>query len=222
MWSKTKPFEALCAGEKGGGSRSPAKVRAARLNGKKGGRKRTRTLAEFLLRRRIPPEQYATIDEAFHSLTLTYPERDKLKNYFAVDRTANSINLREFSAPDKKPTKDVQHVIKKFRLEAEYRMRKSGRRRLPLLRPYVVLRENRSPREQAEWERQHPDIPCPPQAKRVYYRTLPCYRYYDFLFSKNPSLNLTAKAICQEQGAQMLEKIAEALLADLRQKHQNA
>ena len=69
-------------GKKGGEARTPAKRKAARRNGAKGGRPRKSTLAEHILRRKLTRDQHQVVAEAFHRLTRD--ERDMFRKFYEL------------------------------------------------------------------------------------------------------------------------------------------
>ncbi len=213
-------FTGFEAGAKGGKSQSPKKQRAARANGRQGGRPRKRTLAEYLLRRRLVPEQHSAVDNALRSMTLSVPEQEALLAYFGVDRTS-SINVQDFRPRERKPNAKIRYIMRKFRMEVNHRLKDLPPPRP--LRPYVVVYEPRRFEEQEVWEQCHPSVPCPPRAKRIYFRKMPCYRHYDWFLSRNPEYRLpTAEHIKAAWGAEVTHKIAQAIVADLRARYPKA
>jgi hypothetical protein len=115
-------------GKKGGEARTPAKQKAARRNGAKGGRPRKSTLAEHILRRKLTRDQHQVIAEAFHRLTRT--ERDAFRKFYglppgemrkkAMEPYFDPMTTDGIRA--NKPNIRMRHILKKFRLMAHYRL----------------------------------------------------------------------------------------------------
>jgi hypothetical protein len=117
----------------GGRSKSKAKAAASRKNGnhEKAGRERTRTLGEMLLRRKLNAKEHDVIREGFFKLSpeervmfkkfffghkLSWPE-NQIGGYF-------DLNIKEkdkFSFPTN-PSEKMRHILRKFRLEARWRL----------------------------------------------------------------------------------------------------
>jgi hypothetical protein len=115
-------------GLKGGCSKSKAKVRAARKNGSSldAGRKRTRSLGESLLRRKLTGAEHEQIREAFFQLTLA--EQESFKRFFFGPEKFwpkhylefNTMNVKRGTA---RPNVKMQYILRKFRLMARWRLR---------------------------------------------------------------------------------------------------
>jgi len=111
-------------GLKGGLSRSSAKRRASRANGADGGRPRTRTLGEMLLRRSLNKDEHHKVCLAY--LDLTKDERRRLNLFFfgqswtwphyAFD-WSGATNLRLAQ-----PNEGMRFLLKKLRLMARRRI----------------------------------------------------------------------------------------------------
>lgn len=123
------PFEAHDAGIKGGKSRTARKRRAARKNGRSGGRERQSTLAEFILRRKLTPEQHKVVAEGF--FRLTYSERNAFRKFFTLNPGVKikKDGIEPYFDPatkdgvrPTKPTPQMRHILRKFRLIARWRL----------------------------------------------------------------------------------------------------
>jgi hypothetical protein len=123
-------FDSIELGRKGGQARTPAKRKAARLNGrlsKDGGRPRTTTLAEFILRKKLNAAQHRTAVEGYFQLTPS--ERYSFKRFFRLDVGQKNLAVElPFTLNRKdgvRPTNSgphMQHILAKFRLVARYRL----------------------------------------------------------------------------------------------------
>ena len=111
----------------GGLSKSAAKVKAARKNGnhQDAGRKRTRTLGETLLRRKLTSAEHELIREAFFQL---HPdEQIVFKKFFFGPKEfwphqyfdLNTTTLRRGT---QHPNARMRHILRKFRLVARWRL----------------------------------------------------------------------------------------------------
>jgi hypothetical protein len=111
----------------GGRSKSKAKVQAARKNGSSidAGRKRTRTLGEMLLRRKLDAKQHDVIREGFVQLTLK--EQESFQKFFFGPKECWPKHYLELSTMDVKrgtahPDTRMRHILRKFRLVARWQL----------------------------------------------------------------------------------------------------
>lgn len=202
---------AILRGMKGGRARTSRKQRAARANGKLGGRRSTRSPAERLLRRNIDTDQEKYVTKAFH--TLYTHEQEALLAYFGLERH-ETLNKRGCRARERKPSKELRYVMRKFRLAARHYLKDVK----PRPRVYWEWR-GPSEYEQARWEEMrkysdNPDLPCPPRRVRLYPRKHPYFNYLAGEFARNPKL--TATDIQEGLGSECSWKMAEAILAELK------
>jgi hypothetical protein len=118
---------AVNAGHVGGLSRSAAKVRAARRNGRKstkGGRKPTRTLAEMLLRRKLSPTEHRLINKGIVSNELmTIGDARRLLVFFGrPERTQDDAGQWFVDKDWRQQSRDIppqiQRLILRFRAGA--------------------------------------------------------------------------------------------------------
>jgi hypothetical protein len=121
---------AIDAGRRGGQSRSTAKVKAAKRNGKSGGRPPTHTLAERIFGRRLRMPRESTKRNARQSAlgkavdSLLVRERQELEEYFGVDlKEPAPYDTEKFRKRDRRPRKRIKYLIQKFRLAFEYHAR---------------------------------------------------------------------------------------------------
>ncbi len=130
----------LKGGKIGGRSRSKAKVAAARLNGKHGGRPATWTLAERLLRRRLSESELRTVKRAYNNDSVGgwfRTERDLLEAFFGAARGIShyqqirmkqrvgrdlfaTIDSKHFRRRTGRMPADVRYVVDKFRLMSRH------------------------------------------------------------------------------------------------------
>jgi hypothetical protein len=122
-------FEANAMAPKGGKVRSESKARAARKNGKQGGRKRTRTLVETIMRRQLSRDQQIELREAFMQLTAT--EQETFRKFYGLPLRGPKRGKKYVPPPifypntldGVRPTKTgkrMRHILKKFRLIGRY------------------------------------------------------------------------------------------------------
>ncbi len=203
-------------GRKGGSARTRRKRAAARANGKLGGRPYSRTLAEFLLRRKIPPEQQRLVEKAFGDLF--QHEQEAIRKYFHVmDWALSPIYTDAFIPISRILNRDIRFYIKKFRLIANHLFAKA---RPPKPRIYWEWRHP-SYEEEERWEARHESgIPCPSRKVRVDPTRLPSFSYMKWLFEHNNG-KLSVAEICDGAGAQMTRRRAEILLYYLRRQTAN-
>jgi hypothetical protein len=193
-------------GQKGGRAKTAAKTQAVRLNGLRGGRPKTRTLAERLLRRRIPEKQYALVDAAFR-FALNSDERAELLAHFWTD----SLHTLDYSWS---PPGPVSGCVRKFFVGAD--------RRLP--KNYVVIWRGVTQHEEDAWNaqmeakyRHRPGSPppCPEvRRKRVSLSRHPCLHDATFYLSRKP--DISAQELSEACGARVPLNVAEALLRFIR------
>lgn len=213
--------------KKGGQSRSRAKVRAARANGRKGGRQQSRTLAERLLRRRIAEDQQKAVTAAFKDFHIGYGERDALLNYFDVlpwDRNSDhdALHSNSYKWPRGKIRKDILRIIRFFCILAAEELRKIGKPKPP--KDYVIqwIVEERSDAEQERWYREKDTHPLPRRyAKKIYFKKTYAYRHYDGILSHNPNYAVpTAEEVKDAFGSELgPTKVCEAIAEDLQAKY---
>jgi hypothetical protein len=209
--------DAASEGRKGGRSKSAAKTKAARENAAHGGRLRTRTLGEFLLRQKFDTnEQYNALREAVFRLTTR--EQKFFREYFGIPEHYLDLTIKDFISHKRKPGAEMGHIIKKFRLEARWLLSSLRPAKPTPPKDYVVIRVQRHPSERDAWERRYPDMPfVETRPEKLYIRSIPMYAYFNSMFPRNP--RLTAKDIQDLAGAQMTREMAEALLKYLQSTH---
>jgi len=215
----------LC--RKGGLSRSRAKKRAARINGRKGGREQSRTLAERLLRRRIAEDQQKAVTAAFKDFHITYRERDALIDFFDVlpwDKHSDhdALHSKSYKWPRARIRKDILQTIRIFRILAVEGLRKIGKPKPP--KDYVVqwIAEERSDAEQERWYHENSTHPLPRRrTNHIYFRDTAAYKHFDNLLSLDAKRAVpTAEEIKDAFGAQVgFTKLCEAIADDLKAKY---
>lgn len=214
--------DAASEGRKGGRSKSLAKQKAARENGAHGGRARTRTLGEFLLRQKFDSsEQYDALREAF--FRLRDRERKALKEYFGISPQYPELNITDFVLHKRKPGAEMQHIIKKFRLEARWLLSNLRPVRIKPPKDYVVIRVLRSEGAREAWERRHPHMPfVATYPKKIYFEQMVSFKHLDQLVSLNPNRQFSVEAVqdtAQSDRVALSEDHAEAFLKYLAFKH---
>ena len=180
----------------------------------KGGRPRTRSLGETLLRRRLNKEQHQILREAF--LRLTDRERSSFREHFGFSKDAYvELDVYDFSTRKRRPSGGMQHILKKFRLEARYLL---ATHRPKPLKDYVVERVPKSDYERDAWEQRHPDMPfVATRPKKVYFTELPEFAYFDRKFARGD--RLTPEQIRDGGGSRYTAQVAEAVVEFLASKH---
>jgi len=202
---------------KGAFSTSPAKAKAARLNGQRGGRPATRTLAERLLNRKLSVDEHEQIKRLWQANQLLLArEGPALLNHFGGDGWADPLEImasKFWRRKSRRMPKEVKYLVAKFRLSVRYNLK-------PTAPPkdYVVVSDLRSEDEQREWERRHPNLPCPPRRHRKSLASLPDFKYFDSLFARSP--DTTPEEVMAIGGALYPRPIAEALVKFLRHRHE--
>jgi hypothetical protein len=206
--------------KKAGQSRSAAKRRAARKNGLKGGRRRTRTLAEYMLRRRIADYQRECVTRAFDETCLRYGlRRNELRAYFRVEDDYEGSrddipHTTDFKRPRGRIRQDVLLMVRIFRLLANEELRK-----LKPPRDYVVVYEPRNLSTQQVWEQHHPEgPPCPPRPRRIYFKKTDAYSVLAMRLSRSPSYPIPSAAqLYEEFGSEVSQaKVRKAIVEALR------
>jgi hypothetical protein len=209
------PFDWITALE-AGKKTSPAKAKAARRNGQAGGRPASRTLAERLLNRKLSEDEHEQIKKLWRSNQLLLArEGHALLNHFGGEEWGDPLDImdsNQWRRKSRRMPKEVKYLVAKFRLAVRYSLK-------PTAPPknYVVVTVPRSEGYERNWERQHPDIPCPPLRQRRSLLRLPDFKYLDSMFARHPET--TAKEVMAVGGSQYTRPIAEALVKYLRYKH---
>jgi hypothetical protein len=207
-----EPDRAASAGR----STSTAKKRAARQNGKKGGRPHTRTLGEFLLRQKLNKDQHNAIREAVFRLTSR--EQKWFKDYFGLPKYYPELGTTDFTLHRQKPGAEMQHIITKFRLMARYLL---SEWRSPARMPknYVVIRVPKHAGEREGWEQRHPNMPfVATRPEKRFFKRMGPFKHLSLLLSKNPNRVFTVEDV-KDMDKALTTEAAEALLAYLRFKH---
>jgi hypothetical protein len=208
--------EAEELGRKGGLVSSASKARAARQNGRKGGRPPSRTLAERLLGRKLQPWQEEMIDKALVKNEFMFVAHVKvLLDYFGVAySTQYAFDTKVWRRKTARPPKEIRYLIAKFRLGAEYYLKTA---RPP--KDYVVVTKLPTQEEWRRWEAMHdrfdfryPAQP-PPRRGKKYFRDLPQFHLLRRWFEKHP--DMTARDI-EEWGGGAYGGLGNAILAHLR------
>ncbi len=104
---------------KAGRARSAAKRRAARSNGKSGGRPPSRTLAERLLGRKLHPVDRPSFDRAVADLLQR--EQQVLAEYFGCYHILDSrpLHTKLWRQRSRRPPKEIRYFIRKIKLAFE-------------------------------------------------------------------------------------------------------
>jgi len=197
-------------------STSPAKTKAARRNGQAGGRPPSRTLAERLLNRKLGVDEHEQIKKLWQgNQLLLNREGHTLLNHFGGEGWVDPLEIMDsklWRRKSRRMPKEVRYVVAKFRLGVRHFLK-------PTAPPkdYVVVTVPRSEYEEREWERRHPNLPCPPRRQKLHLSHLPDFHYLDALFARRPET--TAQEVIAIGGARYTRPIAEALVKFLRHKH---
>ena len=209
-------WDAYMAGSKGGESRSKAKQDAARANlqkarakGKKGGRPSKWSVAERLLDQKIDESQHKSVKQAYDQLF--HREKERLQEFFGVNNVLDMLDATVMRKKSSRVPRDVRYAIDKFRLAAKYFIKPP---RPP--KDYIVESIPRSDSEQKDWEERHPDMPCPPIRKRVYFGKIPDFDSVVSMYGQNPEL--TARTVTDACGSRWTLPRAEAVLKWLNEK----
>jgi len=204
---------------KGGYATSPAKAKAARENGKRGGRRATRTLAERLLNRKLSEDEHEQIKNLWRGnhLLLT-GEGSTLLKHFGGEEWVDPLDImdsKRWRRTSRRMPKEVKYVVAKFRLSVRYHLKPNAQPK-----DYVVVTVPRSEHEERDWERQHPNLPCPPRRQKLHLANLPDFNYFDALFARRPET--TPQEVIAMGGSRYTRPIAEALVKYLRHKHEKS
>jgi hypothetical protein len=204
-------------GSKGGSAKTKRKSQASRANGKLGGRPPSKTLAERLLRRSIHPEQQKYIRLALSDMLAN--ERHQLEEYFHLkgglieeyyahdEEMFRTLDSTVWRTKSRRVPKEIQYLIKKFRLAANYYLRD-----VPTPKPYTVEYQQPSLGQQRLWDIHHLDsrIPCPPRKGRVDVRYL---HGFDLFESKHKrGTTWTVKSMMEAGGGIWSKKRAEVAI----------
>jgi hypothetical protein len=201
---------AKTAGRVGGKSTSAAKLKAARKNGKAGGRRPTRTLAERLLGRKIHDHEREALAEAYKELLIA--ERTVLEDHFQLSTINDPLHTTLWRQKSRSPTKHIRYLIDKFRLALAYHARPQRP-----LKEYIVEVKPCPPERQAAWDRRKSGIPCPPTRQKVYFEKMPYIKVFEARY--RAGAELTAESILEEGGSTWTKKRAEGALTWLRSKY---
>ena len=122
-------------GHKGGKASTPAKRRAARANGKLGGRRPTRSLCELLLHQKLSRDQKIRLLQAWaNGSVLLEREKQQFLEYFSssseyINPTINHPLISDlWRRKSRKPPKEIRFLITKFRVAARHYMAVTPRR----------------------------------------------------------------------------------------------
>jgi hypothetical protein len=211
---------AIDAARRGGKSRSSAKVRAAKRNGKLGGRPCTLTVAHHLFGRELTSEDRKRLPDVLHQLLVR--EKEMLKGYFGVSPDdVTALNSTPCPKKERKPAKEVRYLLAKLRLAAEHLM---PQRATKPPKDYVVVRGPKTEGERNAWERLHPDMPfVTTRPKRIRFEQMASYRHLDMLLTHNPNLSFSVSDVKEEEGSRLAitDEVAEAVLEYLKFKHKS-
>jgi hypothetical protein len=200
------------AGKRGGEVKTAQKARAARVNGRMGGRPSSRNLSERLLNRAIAPAQEKYVKRAWEDLF----EREKyeLRVYFQLSHLNDGVDLSVWKSKSRRMPKEIKYIVLRFKLAANLHMKD-----LPAPKSYVIEWRQRSAGEQDAWERKHRDtgIPCPPHKVKVDVRNLPYFSLFELNY-RNGTLQ-TVQEIVQRGGSQWTAERAKTALAWLEAEH---
>lgn len=196
------------AGRTGGKSKSPAKVTAAKRNGKLGGRPSTRTLLERILNRKVTADEHS----AFRDKVLCHVllgEQQYITNFFQTDWEGTpTVSWRGLPQKVRQAIRHVKAVSKIY----------SWKPRVKPVKDYVVIRVPKSELERQVWEQRHPDMPfVETRPKKIYINNLPSYTYFESIFPHHP--NLSEDEILAEGGSRWTREMAAALLKYLKSTH---
>jgi hypothetical protein len=106
-----------------GRSRSVAKRRAARKNGKLGGRPAKRTLPECILRQPLTKEQRKKLKEAGWNQLLLEAEAKELLDYFQAGPALigdDPMDTKLWQRKSRRMPKHILFIVRKFRLASRY------------------------------------------------------------------------------------------------------
>jgi hypothetical protein len=203
-------LDAIIFGAKGGAAKTNRKRRASIANGKRGGRPQTKTLGSFLLRRQLSKEENAVLWEAYQRIG-THTQKEDFRRLFGLPENVD-FNTTDFTRPQR-IGKEMAHVLRSFRLIANHLLSRPPRKRKP--KEYVVEYRPKETWEQDLWENKHPGIPCPPRAKRIYFKRLDVYRFFLAMRAANPSFSPPTLAAIKNHDSSISDKVAQAILDDL-------
>lgn len=199
---------AVTSGRKGGRSKSKAKVKAARSNGKLGGRPSTRTLIERVLNRRVTPEEWKNI-QTYVMRRILLGHQDFIPSYFECDW--DDVPRKSWRGLPLQVRQSIRHlkaVTKIF---------------LPKFRPkppkdYVVIRVPKLPGRREAWERRHPDMPfVATEPQKVPFTSLFNYAWFDRKFANG--VELDEADILRNGEGKITREQATALLKYLKFKY---
>jgi hypothetical protein len=191
-------------GRKGGSTKSTKKQRAAKANGKKGGRPAASLFfMDQLLSESIHPSQFKYVLKAYAALYES--EKQELKQHFDFTDIMNEPHMRESKL--RRMPKRIRYLIERFRLAFRYYQAAA---RPPT--PYVVEYKEREGSQKNPWERK--DMPVPPQRYKTDVRTLPYFTHIAWEYSTNPKM--TIEDVKEIGGGPWYAKRAEVALAWLR------
>jgi hypothetical protein len=197
----------------GGFSKSPAKVEAARANGRKckkgtGGRPSTRTLIERVLDHPVTPDEWKRIREKVFTRILV-GHQQLLPDFFDCDW--NETPRRSWrSLP-----RQVRQMIRHIKATAKIFLPKT---RLKPPKDYVVVRVEKHPGEREAWERRYPDMPfVMTRPKKIPISTIMNYDWFDRKFAHG--VDLDEDDILRNCEGNITRETAVALLKHLKFKH---
>jgi hypothetical protein len=202
-------------GKKGGSARSTAKKKAARQNGKRGGRPPSRTLAERLLGRKLTPYWRGELGKALSANEILFQSQiRKIGDFFGTSlSSSDGFDTKHWCRKSGRLPPEIRYLVKRFRLGANYYI---AQLEAKAAKDYVAVSRLPNKQRVEEWDRTHnsfndPKQP-PPRRGKKYFCNLPDYRSLEQEFKENP--NMTAQHI-EKRGGPKYAGLGEAILACL-------
>lgn len=154
---------------RGGSSKSPAKIKAARQNGRRGGRPSTRTLIERVLNRRVTPNEWEQLQKTvFRRILLGH--QDFIPAYFECNwNDIPQKAWRGLPRAVRQAIRQVKALTKIF--QPKFRPKP--------IKNYIVIRVPKRDGEREDWEQRHPDMPfVATRPQKVHFKNIFNYAWF--------------------------------------------
>ncbi len=170
----------------GGYSKTPAKVAAARANGRKctkgmGGRPSTRTLIERVLNRRIDADAWKQIRAKLFRYILVM-EQEAVPAFFECEW--NDIPCKSWRGLPQYVRQAIRHIkaAAKIYLPKQFKVKP--------IKDYIVVRVPKVPGSRERWEHLHPDMPfVATYPQKIPMKMIFNYEWFDRQFARGVTLD---------------------------------
>lgn len=208
---KIKIVDPVKAGRKGGRARSDKKRRSSRRNGKLGGRKPSRTLAERLLGQKLKPEQReALAKKQLEIASFIQKDRAKVTEFFGAD-FEDVFQTTTWRRKTGRMNQEVRDILEKWRVLARQELRKL-KQTVP--KDYVIVTKFPSDAERIHWQerfRRRTDVPeqPPPHLRKKRFTKFKNWHLIEAAFKDNH--DLTPAELIEVGGAEVCAHVVPML-----------